>query len=277
MSLAPDPVLLDVSAEGVAVVTLNRPEKRNAFDELVIANLTEHFETLKGADHVRVVFIRGAGESFCAGADIEWMRRQGERDREENEADALDLARMLKHLHDLPQLTVALAHGAAMGGGAGIVAACDVAVATTDAKFRFSEVRLGLTPATISPYVLEAIGPRWTRALFATAEAFDGAFAEKIGLVQYTVADEAGLNAMIEQLSALAFAAAPGAVADAKALVRFLIDDVTRSRNLAGTGHVIDDHLMKETARRIAQRRASPEGREGLAAFLEKRKPEWNA
>jgi methylglutaconyl-CoA hydratase len=281
MSLAPDPVLLDVSPGGVAVITLNRPDKRNAFDELLIANLTEHFETLKGADHVRVVFVRGAGESFCAGADIDWMRRQGERDREENEADALDLARMLKHLHDLPQLTVALVHGAAMGGGAGLVAACDVAVATNDATFRFSEVRLGLIPATISPYVLEAIGARWTRALFLTAQEFNGAFAEKIGLVQYAVADETGLNAMMEQLSALAFAAAPGAVADAKALVRFLIDDLTRSRNLVlpaqvTPGRVIDDHLLKETARRIAERRASPEGKEGLAAFLEKRKPEWN-
>lgn len=277
MSLAPDPVLLDVSAEGVAIVTLNKPEKRNAFDELVIANLTEHFETLKGADHVRVVFIRGAGESFCAGADIEWMRRQGERSREDNEADALDLARMLKSLYDLPQLTVALAHGVAMGGGAGLIAACDVAVATVNTQFRFSEVRLGLTPATISPYVLQAIGPRWTKALFATAEGFDGAFAERIGLVQYSVADHAELDAMMEQISTLAFASAPGAVADAKTLVRFLIDDATRWRNLPGANHAIDEHLMRETARRIAQRRASPEGREGLAAFLEKRKPEWNA
>jgi methylglutaconyl-CoA hydratase len=277
MTLAPDPVLLDVSPEGVAVVTLNRPEKRNAFDELVIANLAEHFETLKGADHVRIVFVRGAGRTFCAGADVDWMRRGGERTEEDNEADALALARMLRHLHELPQLTVALVHGAAMGGGAGLVAACDVAVAVRDAQFRFSEVRLGLTPATISPYVLEAIGPRWTKALFTTAEGFDGAFAEKIGLVQYTVDDEAGLNSMMEQLSKLAFAAAPGAVADAKALVRFLIDDVTRLRNpVPGGSHVIDDHVMKETARRIARRRASPEGREGLAAFLEKRKPEWN-
>lgn len=276
MSLAPDPVLLDVSPEGIAVVTLNRPDKRNAFDELVIANLTEHFETLKGAEHVRAVFIRGAGESFCAGADIEWMRRQGARTREDNEADALDLARMLKHLNDLPQLTVALVHGAAMGGGAGLVAACDVAVAVKDAKFRFSEVRLGLTPATISPYVIQAIGPRWTKALFATAEGFDGDFAEKIGLVQYTVENVAGLDAMMEHLCELALAAAPGAVADSKELVRFLIDDVTRSRNVVGSGHVVDEHLIKETARRIASRRASNEGREGLAAFLEKRKPEWN-
>lgn len=263
MTLAPEPVLLDVSDEGIAVVTLNRPDKRNAFDELVIAQLSDHFETLKGADHVRAVFIRGEGETFCAGADIDWMRRGGERSQDDNEADAMALARMLKHLHDLPQLTVALVQGAAMGGGAGLVAACDVAVARADCKFRFSEVRLGLTPATISPYVIEAIGPRWSKALFATAEVFDGAFAEKIGLVQYAVADDAGLAQMMEHLSQLALESAPGAVTDAKALVRFV------------AGHKIDDGLAKETARRIAQRRASAEGREGLAAFLEKRKPEW--
>jgi methylglutaconyl-CoA hydratase len=264
MTLAPDPALLEVSAEGVAVVTLNRPDKRNAFDELMIANLAEHFETLKGADHVRIVFVRGAGETFCAGADIDWMRRGGERSIDDNEADALALARMLRHLHDLPQLTVALAHGAAMGGGAGLLAACDIAVAVRDTRIRFSEVRLGLTPATIAPFVVEAIGPRWAKALFASAESFDGAYAEKIGLVQYTVDDEAALRPMMEQLTNLALAAAPGAVADAKALVRYV------------TGHKIDDALSKETARRIAARRASPEGKEGLAAFLEKRKPEWN-
>ena len=147
MSLAPDPALLDVSPEGIAVITLNRPDKRNAFDELMIANLAEHFETLKGAEHVRAVFIRGAGETFCAGADIDWMRRGGERSQSDNEADALALARMLRHLHELPQLTVALAHGAAMGGGAGLLAACDVAVAVKNTKIRFSEVRLGITPS----------------------------------------------------------------------------------------------------------------------------------
>lgn len=265
MSLEPDPALLGVSSEGIAVITLNRPLKRNAFDELMIANLSEHFETLKGADHVRAVFIRGEGPTFCAGADIDWMKRGGERTEEDNEVDALALARMLKHLHDLPQLTVALVQGAAMGGGAGLVAACDLAVAVRSAQFRFSEVRLGLTPATISPYVIEAIGPRMARALFATAEGFDGAFAEKIGLTQYTVDDEAGLTSMMEHLSELAMAAAPGAVADSKALVRFV------------QTHAIDDHLLKETARRIAKRRASSEGREGLKAFLEKRKPEWNS
>jgi len=265
MTLAPDPVLLEVSPEGVAVVTLNRPEKRNAFDELMIANLAEHFETLKGAEHVRIVFVRGAGESFCAGADIDWMRRVGERTVSDNEADALELARMLRHLHELPQLTVAVAHGAAMGGGAGLLAACDVAVAVKDTKIRFSEVRLGLTPATIAPFVVEAVGPRWATALFASGEGFDAAYAEKIGLVQYTVESEAELRGMMEHLTDLALAAAPGAVADAKALVRFV------------TGHKIDDALSRETAKRIAARRASAEGKEGLAAFLEKRKPEWNS
>jgi methylglutaconyl-CoA hydratase len=265
MSDAADPVLLDVSPEGVATVTLNRPEKHNAFDELMIAGLSDAFETLKGADHVRAVFLRGAGPSFCAGADVDWMRRAAEFTELGNETDALALARMLRHLHELPQLTVALAHGSVMGGGAGLVAACDVAVAVKNAKFRFSEVRLGLTPATISPYVVEAVGPRWAKALFATAESFDGEYAHHIGLAQYTVDDVDGLRQMMEHLCDLALAAAPGAVADAKALVRFV------------AGHKIDDALAKETAKRIAARRSSAEGREGLAAFLEKRKPEWNA
>lgn len=265
MTLAPDPVLLEISPEGVAVVTLNRPERRNAFDELMIAQLAETFETLKGADHVRIVFVRGAGEIFCAGADIDWMRRGGERTVADNEDDALALARMLRHLHDLPQLTVAVAHGAAMGGGAGLLAACDVAIAVKATKLRFSEVRLGLTPATIAPFVIEAIGPRHAKALFASGEGFDAAYAEKIGLVQYVVDSEAALRPLMEQLTELALAAAPGAVSDAKALVRFV------------TGHKIDDALSRETAKRIAARRASAEGREGLAAFLEKRKPEWNS
>lgn len=259
-----DSVLLDVSPEGLAVVRLNRPDKRNAFDETMIAALADAFETLKGADHVRMVLVRGAGKHFCAGADLDWMQRQGGRDRADNESDALDLARMLKALHDLPQVTVALVQGAAMGGGAGLVAACDVGVAMKDASFRFSEVRLGLTPATISPYVIAAIGPRWANALFATAESFDGAYAEKMGLVHYTVETEAELEAMAEHLAKLTFSAAPGAVADAKKLVRDM------------TGQKIDDGLLRETARRIAARRASDEGKEGVGAFLERRKPSWD-
>src|SRR5262249_9726500 len=156
---------------------------------------------IANSPNIRLVLLRGAGASFCAGADIDWMRRQGQMTLEANEQDGLTAARMFRALHDLPQLTVALVHGAAMGGGAGLVAACDVAVATKDTKFRFSEVRLGLIPAMISPYVVAAIGPRWATALFTTAEGFDGAFAEKIGLVQYVVDDAAGLDQMAEQIS----------------------------------------------------------------------------
>lgn len=280
MTLAPDPVLLDVSPEGAAVVRLNRHAKRNAFDELMIAGLRETFETLKGADRVRIVLILGGGGAFSAGADLDWMKRQGERSKDENEADALELARMLKALHDLPQFTVAMVDGPAMGGGAGLVAAADWAVATKRATFRFSEVRLGLTPATISPYVVEAIGARNARALFASALPFDAAAAQRFGLVQQVVEGEAELEDEMKRLIGLAFENAPGAVADAKALVRHIVDDVTRARGVhvpqVVKGHVIDNELMAETARRIAQRRASPEGKEGVAAFLERRKPNWD-
>lgn len=263
MSLVPDPVVLDVSPSGVAVVLLNRARRRNAFDEHMIAGLTEAFETLKGADHVRLVALKGAGENFCAGADLDWMRRQGEHDRTANEADALALARMLKALHDLPQLTLALVQGAAMGGGAGLVAAVDYAIATADCQFRFSEVRLGLTPATISPYVIEAIGPRAARGLFASALPFSADTAQRLGLVQEIVADAVGLESALERLAGLAMENAPGAVSAAKRLVHEV------------TGRTIDDALARDTARRIADRRASAEGREGLSAFLAKRSPSW--
>lgn len=270
------PVVLEADERGVATLTLNRPAKRNAFDEELIDELADTFRTLRGDDDIRVVFLRGAGETFCAGADIEWMKRQGARDRGDNETDALAMAHMFKGLFDLPQLTVALVQGAAMGGGVGLVSACDVAVAVTGTKFRFSEVRLGLTPATISPFVVNAIGARWATALFMTAESFDAAFAERIGLIQYEVADATEMEAMAEHLATLALQAAPGAVADAKKLVRLVVDNAARPRITDAGNHLIDEHLLKETAKRIAARRASEEGREGLAAFLEKRKPEWD-
>lgn len=266
MSLAPDPVVLDVSPAGVAVVTLNRPAKRNAFDELMIAGLAEIFKTLKGADHVRIVFLRGAGGTFCAGADIEWMRRQGERTRDDNETDALEMARMFKALHELPQFTVALVDGAALGGGGGLVAASDYAVAVKGTRFRFSEVRLGLAPATIAPYVIEAVGPRRARALFASALPFEAEAALFYGLVDEVVDDEHGLEAAMKRLAGLAMENAPGAVEATKATVRYVVENAA---------HLGDDRVIKETAKRIAARRASDEGREGLAAFLEKRPPGW--
>ena len=256
-------VRLEVTVEGVAVLLLNRPERRNAFNARMILALTEALQSLAGAEGVRVVFIRGAGHAFCGGADLDWMRSAASWTEAENRADALELARMLHALHRLPMLTVALVEGPAFGGGAGLVCACDMAVATSDAVFAFSETRLGLTPATISPYVVEAIGPRHARRLFALAGRFDAAEAHRIGMVDEVVATPDELNARQEAMAAEALTAAPGAVSDAKTLVR----DVT--------GRAVDQALMEDTARRIAARRVSPEGREGLAAFFDKRKASW--
>lgn len=256
-------ITLDATREGIAILTLNRPEKHNAFNSIVISELTDALETLEEQDTLRMVILRGNGKSFSAGADLEWMKAAQHWTREDNEQDARALAHMLKKLAELPQMTLALVQGAAMGGGAGLVAACDIAVAMRNTKFQFSEVKLGLTPATISPFVIQAIGPRWAKALFVSAERFDAPFAEKIGLVQYIVDDQDELADMEEYLAGLALAAAPGAIRDAKALV------------LDFAGEPISDALGHETAKRIAARRVSDEGKEGLAAFLERRKPNW--
>jgi methylglutaconyl-CoA hydratase len=189
-------------------------------------------------------------------AAVEWSES-------ENREDAMALASMLKALHDLPQLTVALIDGPAFGGGAGLAAACDMAVATERSTFAFSEVKLGLTPATISPYVIRAIGARNARRLFATGEVFGAADAQSHGLVTQVVADAAGFDAVRAALTTAIKACAPGAVADAKTLV----NDIE--------GAEIDHGVMEETAKRIAARRVSEEGREGVLAFLEKRKPGW--
>lgn len=254
---------LDTSKAGTAEVTLNRPEKHNAFNAAVIAELTDVFDHLAMRGDIRLMILRGAGKSFSAGADLDWMKEAATYSVQQNEADAVKLAQMLAKLHALPQATLALVQGAAMGGGAGLVAACDVAIAMASAKFRFSEVRLGLTPATISPFVIQAIGPRWAKALFVTAESFDAAYAEKMGLVHYTAQNEDEMKGLCEHVTGLIMAAAPEAIRDSKKLV----DDFA--------GKAIDEAIGVETAKRIAARRASTEGREGLTAFLEKRKPHW--
>lgn len=263
---APDAreVILEATPSGVATVTLNRPQKKNALDAATIEALRDIFETLRADEGaVRLVFLRGAGGSFCAGADMEWMRAAGQQSVADNRADAMNLARMLKALHELPMLTVALVEGAAFGGGAGLIAACDMAIATAGARLALSEAKIGLTPATISPYVVRAVGPRSARRLFARANWFDAAEAHRIGLVDEVVADTAALDAARDRLAAEILAVAPGAMADAKRLVEEV------------AFRPIDHGLMELTAHRIAARRASPEGREGLAAFLEKRRPSW--
>jgi methylglutaconyl-CoA hydratase len=254
---------IDATAEGAVTVTMNRPERKNAFNADLISALREAFEDLQGAEGVRVIFLRGAGGTFSAGADLDWMRAAVDASEGENREDALALARMLKGLWDLPALTVALVEGAAFGGGVGLAAACDMAIATKDARFSFSEVKLGLTPATISPYVAAALGPRRARALFATGRVFDADEAMAFGLVDEVVADAAALEGAQAKLAAEMMACAPGAIAEAKQLA----SDVW--------ARDIDDGLLRETARRIAARRVSEEGQEGVRAFLDRRKPSW--
>jgi methylglutaconyl-CoA hydratase len=256
-------VHLDSTPEGAVTVWINRPDKKNAFDSATIRALHETFETLHGAEGVRIVFLRGVGGAFSAGADLEWMASAVEWSEDDNRDDALDLAHMLKALHDIPALTVALVEGPAYGGGAGLVAACDHALATANAKFAFSEVKLGLTPATISPYVVAALGPRTAKLLFATGRVFDADQAWSYGLVDEVFDDVASLEAAQEALVAEVALCAPGAIGDAKRLV----DDVV--------GQKIDRGLIDETARRIARRRVSAEGQEGVRAFLDRRKPTW--
>ncbi|MES2343785.1 MAG: enoyl-CoA hydratase-related protein [Pseudomonadota bacterium] len=255
-------VHIEATVEGVATVTINRPARRNAFDARLIGALREAFETLQGAEGVRVVFLRGAGGMFSAGADLDWMREAADRSESDNRDDAYQMAVMLKSLWDIPALTVALVEGGAFGGGAGLAAVCDLAVATATAKFSFSEVRLGLIAATISPYVVGAVGPRAARALFATGSVFDAAYAEKVGLITEVVADAAALEAARDRIAGEMMTCAPGAVADSKKLV----EDVA---------YRPIESVMEETAKRIARTRVSPEGQEGVRAFLDKRKPSW--
>jgi methylglutaconyl-CoA hydratase len=256
-------VNLEASANGVATVTINRPEKKNAFDSEVIGALDQVFETLEAADGVRIVFIRGEGGSFSAGADLEWMKRAAAQSEADNREDALNMAKMLKRLHDLPMLTVALVEGSAFGGGAGLAAACDMAFAVESAKFAFSEVKLGLVAATISPYVVAAIGPRRARSLFVTGRSFGAGQAKAFGLVDEVYPDTAALEAARDALTGEIMACAPVAMAESKRLV----DHVA--------GRPLDYGLMTETAHWIARVRVSPEGQEGVAAFLGRTTPRW--
>jgi methylglutaconyl-CoA hydratase len=258
-----DLVRIEATPEGAVTVTINRADKKNAFNAEVIAALREAFETLQAADGVRIVFVTGEGGNFSAGADLDWMAAAADLTEADNREDAMQLAVMLKHLHDLPCLTVALVEGGAFGGGAGLAAACDMAIATRDARFAFSEVKLGLIPATVSPYVVAAVGARRARALFAHGRVFDAEQARDLGLVDEVVDGPEGLRAARDRLASDVMACGPSAVADAKRLVD------------AVAGRDIDHGLMEDTARRIARARVGSEGREGVNAFLNHRKPGW--
>jgi methylglutaconyl-CoA hydratase len=252
---------LDVR-NGVGIVTLARPDVHNAFDETLIAETTRALGELERDDAVRAVVLLGAGPSFCAGADLNWMKRMAGYGRAENLADAMALAHMLRTLYRLPKPTIARVHGAAFGGGVGLVAACDIAIGAESATFALSEARLGLIPATISPYVIEAIGARAARRYFLTAERFGAPEAQRIGLLHEVVAADA-LDARIAAIVALLRDAGPAAQRESKRLVR----DVA--------GRPVDANVIDATAARIADVRASAEAREGVAAFLARRKPAW--
>lgn len=254
-----------IDDHGVARVALDRPERHNAFDEALIAAITAAFTALGADPAVRAIILSGNGKSFCAGADIAWMRRAGSWTEAENHADALKLSAMLLAIDTCPKPVIARVHGVVAGGGVGLVACADMAVAIEGTQFRLSEVRLGLTPATISPFVVAKIGAGQARRWFLTAEGFGARDAERIGLTHETAIDDAAADAVVTNWLAHLSSAAPGAVADAKTLVA----DVA--------GQAITDDLRALTAARIAARRASAEGREGLAAFFDKRKPEWAA
>jgi methylglutaconyl-CoA hydratase len=249
-------------ADGVARVWLDRPERRNAFDAALIDALAETFTALTADEGLRAVVLGGRGKSFCAGADLEWMRATGSLPHAQNLADAERLAGMLAAIDRCPVPVIARVHGAALGGGTGLACCCDVVLAREDARFGFTEVRLGLVPATIGPFAVARIGRSQARALFLTGEVFGAAHALAIGLVHELHSDDVALDAAVERAVASVLRGGPAAVRDAKALIAELRDGDPAAQALAA-------------ADAIARRRASEEGREGIAAFLERRDPRW--
>jgi len=254
---------LKIETGAIATVTLNRPEVRNAFNDAVIAELTATFSQLGQDPQVRTIVLAAHGPAFCAGADLNWMRRMADYTHAENLADAAALAEMLRVIYTCPKPTVARIQGDVYAGGMGLVAACDMAVSVDTAHFCLSEVKIGLAPATISPYVIRAMGARAAHRYFLTAERFDAAEALRIGFVHAVVgADQ--LDAKVAELTQALASASPHAVQTCKTLLH----DVA--------GQDIDAALIAHTVEGIAQIRASAQGKEGVQSFLQKRKPNWN-
>jgi len=257
-----DSVLLDIDSRGVARVTLNRPEIHNAIDDALIARLTAVLAELDGNAAVRTVLLAANGKSFCAGADFHWMRRMAGYSQAENMADAERLGEMLRRLNGLSKPTVALVQGGSYGGGVGLVACCDIAIAAETARFSLSEVKIGLIPATISPYVVRAIGQRAARRYFITGEVIDAAEARRLGLV-HEVVPAAELEAAGERMVTTLRDGGPMAQAANKELIARVAD------------RPVDAEMIADTARRIAEARATDEAAEGMAAFFAKRPPAW--
>lgn len=260
----PEGSILTTHHGEIATITLNRPEIHNAINDDLVARLTRELELIADDSDVRAVVLNARGKSFCAGADLNYMRRTAEFTEEQNVADARALAEMLHLLNNLPKPTIALVQGAAIAGGVGLICACDIAIAAKSASFSIAEVRLGLIPAVISPYLINAIGVRRAERLFLTGERIDSTEAERIGLVHDVVPDEA----LAVRGETFVRHILQGGV-NAQAEIKSLIDAVR--------GRPIDAQLGLETAKRIARVRASAEAREGMSAFLEKRKPRWQS
>ena len=248
----------------IARITLSRPEVRNAFNDAVIQELKAAFEAVGAREDVRAVVLAAEGPAFCAGADLNWMRRMADYTRDENVADAGQLAAMLQTIYECPKPTIAAVQGDVFAGGMGLVAACDMAVSVDSATYCLSEVKLGLIPATISPYVIRAMGARASHRYFLTAERFSAQEAHRIGFVHELVGAEA-LDAKVNELAQALVSASPAAVRACKRLVQ----DVAE--------RTIDDALIAATVQGIADIRASEQGREGVQSFLQKRKPAWLA
>jgi methylglutaconyl-CoA hydratase len=257
------PIITEISGRGVATITLRRAETHNAFDEEMIERLRRELQGLENDPVVRLIILEADGDSFCAGADLNWMQRMAENDHATNLEDANNLGKLMAVLYRMRQPTLAVVQGNAFGGGAGLVAACDIAIAADTAEFCFSEVRLGLIPAVIGPYVIHAIGERQATRYMMTGERFDAEEAKRIGLIQdtYAAADLKDRKAkMVENL----LMGGPKALAEVKNLVSYVTKSATQ-----------DEKVIRDTAGHIARVRASDEGREGISAFLEKRKPRW--
>ena len=255
-------ILTEIDA-GIGIITLNRPERHNAFDDGLIAELSEAIDIMAAEPTVRALVISSTGKSFCAGADLNWMKAAAGYSSEENLRDARGLAEMLRRLAQCPKPTIARVQGPAYGGGVGLVACCDVAIATLDVQFSLTEVKLGLIPAVISPHVIAAIGERYARRYMLTAERFSAAEAYRIGLVHEIVVDDAALDEAVGEIMDALLKNGPGALAECKELIS------------AVAWRPLSPEVIEDTAQRITRLRASREGREGMTAFLEKRKPNW--
>ena len=256
-------IRIERDARGVAMIAMNRPEVHNAFDEVMIREIIEAFRDLGVDESVRVIVIAAEGKSFCAGADLNWMKRAADYDEDQNREDAGELALMLNAIYACPKPVIARVQGNAFGGGVGVVAAADIAIGVADVLFSLSEVKLGIIPAVISPYVIEAIGARYAHRYFVTAERFTGAEAYRIGLLHDLASSVEAMDEQIAVLCTTLLANSPKAIEAAKNLIQ------------AVSQKSIDDELMEDTVERIAQIRSTAEAKEGIRAFLEKRSARW--